>query len=701
MIKKIGLLTLIVAVVSAYFALDTRTLLDADYFRQIYQQNPVQSALIYFFVYLLVTGFSLPAAALLTVIGGMIFGLYTGTLLVSFASSIGATLACAFSRYLLRDWVQHRLGQRFEKIDKGVASGGGSYLFSLRLIPVFPFWVINLAFGLTRMPLSKFYWVSQLGMFPATLVFVNAGAQLGALDSFSAKAVLSPSVILSFLLLALFPYIVKAVALAWSRRQRYKAYTRPSSYDANLIVIGAGSGGLVAAYIAAAVKAKVILIERDKMGGDCLNTGCVPSKALIRSAKAAAEVRKAADFGVQVGDPKVDFPRVMARVRGAIETIAPNDSVERYSQLGVVCRMGSARLVSPWEVEVNGERLSARSIVIATGARPHIPDIPGLDTCPFVTTDTLWQLEELPPRLLVLGGGPVGSEMAQAFQRLGSQVTLVQRRAQLLPSVDSDVAEALISKLKAEDVDLLLDAELDRIVGNVAEVKLGETVVEVAFDLALLATGRQANTEGLGLKELGIAVAENGTLEVNKFLQTNFPNIYGCGDVCGPFQFTHASSHQAWHATVNSLFGRFKKFSVDYSLLPSVIYTDPEVASVGETEKSLQQKGVEHEVVRFPLSDLDRAVTDGTTEGLVKVITAKGKDRILGVAIVAPRAGEMLGEFIAAMKNKKGFNSILATIHAYPGYLEANKLAAGRWKKDHAPERLLGLVEKYHQWLRK
>lgn len=701
MLKKIALLIIFAIVVAAYVFTDSRSWLDVGFYQHLYRESPLQSALIYFGIYVVVTGFSLPAASLLTVIGGMIFGLYTGTLLVSFASSLGATLACGFSRYLLRGWVQNRLGRYLEKINKGVDSGGGSYLFSLRLIPVFPFWVINLAFGLTRMPLARFYWVSQLGMFPATLVFVNAGAQLGALDRFSVDSVLTPQVILSLLLLALFPYLAKGIMFIWYRSQRYKSYTRPSSYDANLIVIGAGSAGLVAAYIAAAVKAKVILVEQDKMGGDCLNTGCVPSKALIRAAKVAEEVRKAPEFGIDPGYMRVNFAQVMARVKGTIEEIAPNDSIERYSQLGVECVVGSARLVSPWEVDVNGQQYAAKNIVVATGARPAIPAIPGLTASRFVTTDSLWEIEELPGKLLVIGGGPVGCELAQSFQRLGSEVTLVQRRAQLLPSLDSDIADRLMTVLRSEGVNLLLDAQVESIQGNLARVVRENTVEEIPFDLVLVATGRRANTEDLGLRELGLAIADNGTLVVNKFLQTGLPNIYGCGDVCGPFQFTHASSHQAWYATVNSLFGRFKKFSVDYSLLPAVTYTDPEVATVGATEKTLQAEGTLYEVVLFPMSDLDRAVTDGATEGLVKVLTARGKDRILGVAIVAPRAGEMLGEFIAAMKNKKGLNSILATIHAYPGYLEANKLAAGRWKKDHAPESLLRLVKKYHDWRRK
>jgi pyruvate/2-oxoglutarate dehydrogenase complex dihydrolipoamide dehydrogenase (E3) component/uncharacterized membrane protein YdjX (TVP38/TMEM64 family) len=700
MIKKLALLLLICAVITGYFLLGGQQYLNVEFFRDFHQHYPWRSALVFFGVYVLATALSLPAAALLTLIGGMLFGLVTGTVLVSFASSIGATLACLLSRYLLADWVRKKLGGYRHKIDKGLAQGGGSYLFSLRLIPIFPFWAINLAFGLTRLSLTKFYLVSQVGMLPATLVYVNAGAQLGAVDSFTVEGVLTPAVIASFVLLAIFPYVIKGGMSLWHRRNLYKPFKRPPHFDANLVVIGAGSAGLVTAYIASAVKAKAVLVEKGQMGGDCLNSGCVPSKALIHAAKVAHTVRSAADAGIRVGVPAIDFAKVMAGVRQAVDTIAPNDSMERYRSLGVECIAGEAQLVSPWQVEVDGRRLSARNIVIATGARPALPAIPGIEVVDVLTSENLWRLESLPQRLLILGGGPVGCELAQAFQRLGSEVTLAQRASRLLPKLDTEAGELLADLLASEGVEVRLKCQIESIEPGVARGTCDGAPVSIACDRILMAVGRAPNTEGLGLEKLGIRLGAKGFVEVNKYLQTRYPNVFACGDVCGPFQMTHASSHQAWYASVNALFRPFKKFAVDYRLMPAVVYTDPEIATVGLTLAAAEDKDIACEVTRYSLDDLDRAIADRRTEGFVKVLTKHGSDRILGVVIVAPRAGEMLGEFITAMKHNKGLNSVLGTIHAYPGYLDANKLAAGQWKRNHAPEKLLAWLARFHRWRR-
>lgn len=699
------LVVLIALVVAAYWLFDGQRFVSVDFFLSVGEHYPRGAAAVYFAIYVLVAAFSLPAAALLTVIGGMIFGLATGTVLVSFASSIGATLACAFARFILRDGVQQRLGSYLENMNEGLERDGARYLLSLRLIPLFPFWAINLAFGLTRIPLGKFYIISQLGMLPATLVYVNAGAQLGAVGTFSLQGILTPTVIGSFTLLGLFPFFVKGVVAWLHRRKLYRRYPKPRVFDANLIVIGAGSAGLVAAYIAATVKAKAVLIEKHLMGGDCLNTGCVPSKALIRVAKAAHELSTAADFGIEVGHFRVDFPQVMAHVHSAVAKVAPHDSVARYTELGVHCVRGAATLTSPWSVEVNGETIRAPKIIIATGARPRVPSIPGLAQIDYLTSDNLWDLRVLPKRLLIMGGGPIGCEMAQAFQRLGSQVTLVQRPEYLLPKEDVEASRLVAAILQGEGVEVLLQHQV------VGFEKRGEDIVvtvlnelkkqQLSCDRVLVAVGRQANTQGLGLDERGILRKADGTLEVDAFLRTTVPNIYACGDVCGPYQYTHASSHQAWYAAVNALFGGIKKFKVDHRLMPSVTYTDPEVASVGLNEKSAAEKDVAIEVTSYPLDDLDRAIADRATQGFVKIFTAPGKDKILGVTIVGARGADMLMEFIIAMKHGKSLNSVLSTIHPYPTHGEANKMAAGLWKKNHAPKNLLRWVERYHRWQRK
>ena len=385
--------------------------------------NPALAAGAFFAAYVAVTGLSLPGAAIMTLAGGALFGFSVALLLVSFASSLGATLALLVSRLLLRDWVQGRFGRQLSAVNRGFERDGAFYLFSLRLVPIFPFFVINLIAGLLPIPTWRFYWVSQLGMLPATAVYVNAGTQLGQLES--AAGILSPALIGSFVLLALFPFIARGVLSRIKKRRVLAAYRRPKSFDTNLVVIGAGSAGLVASLIAATLKAKVTLIERHKMGGDCLNTGCVPSKAILRSASVAADMRRAPEFGLAPVEVAVDFRAVMERVAGKIAAIEPHDSVERFTSLGVDCVAGDAEIVSPWEVRVGDRLISTERIVIAAGARARVPDIPGLGELDYLTSDTLWDIREQPRRLLVVGAGPIGCELAQAMAALGSEVTLV------------------------------------------------------------------------------------------------------------------------------------------------------------------------------------------------------------------------------------------------------------------------------------
>ncbi len=705
---RVALLALVVAAVAIALASGAGDLLTIDTLKArrselalMLESRPLIVAGLFFLIYVTVAALSIPGAAVMTLAGGAIFGLVYGTLLVSFASVLGATLAFLGSRYLFRDWVKQRFGRRLEAIDHGLDRDGIFYLLFIRLNPAFPFFLVNLAMGLTRIGVVKFALVSQLGMLPATLVYVNAGTQIARIRSLSDIA--SPTLIGSLLLLSLFPLAGKFAA-DWLRRRRlYRRWRRPRRFDRNLIVIGAGAGGLVTAYIAAAVRAKVTLIEAGRMGGDCLNTGCVPSKALIRSARLARDISTADLYGLERGEPQVDFPAIMARIRRIIAHIEPADSVERYTGLGVDVRTGFARIVDPWTVEVGGERLTTRSIVVAAGAEPIIPDLPGLEQTGYLTSDTMWdalgERRQLPGRLVILGGGPIGVEMAQAFARLGSQVSLIQAGERILPKEDEDAAAAVAAILRSEGVDLRTGAQALRCEGKSLIVGGGNGETALPFDELIVAVGRKPRLKGYGLEALGLDT--DRPLEINGRLETLFPNIYAVGDVAGSYQFTHAAAHQAWHAAVNALFGRFKRFRVDYGVLPWCTFTDPELAHVGHNEQSARAANLICEVVRYDLAHLDRAVTESANAGFVKILVRPGTDRIIGATILAHNAGEMIAELALAMKHRIGLGKLLGTVHAYPTMAEASRMAAGEWRKAHRPERLLGWVELYHRWRRR
>ncbi len=704
--SRLTLLVVIAVLVGLFFLFDLDRFLTLEYAKSqrealldAYAANRGMTVAIYMAIYIAVTALSLPGAAIMTLVGGAVFGLAVGTVAVSFASTIGATLAFLVARFLLRDSVQQRFGDKLRAINEGIEKDGPFYLFTLRLIPAFPFFVINLVMGLTPIRTLQFFLVSQVGMLPGTLVYVNAGSQLGQLDSLS--GILSPGLIFSFVLLGLFPLLARKGLAFHKRRQLLKRFPPPARTDYNLVVIGAGSGGLVSAYIAAAVKAKVALVEKHRMGGDCLNTGCVPSKALIRSAKMAAYGRRAADYGLARGAVEVDFAAVMERVQRVIGKVAPHDSVERYTGLGVEVIEGEATLRSPWEVEVDGRVLTTRNIVVATGARPLVPDLPGLEQVDYLTSDTVWNLRENPGRLVVLGGGPIGCELAQAFRRLDVEVVQVERGARLLPREDDDVAELIERRFRAEGIEVLTGHHVHRVETVEGRKSLvcerdGEEV-RVPFDTLLLALGRQANVTGFGLEELGVALTPRGTVAADPFLRTNYPNLYVVGDVTGPYQFTHVAAHQAWYAAVNALFGPYKSFRVDYSVIPWSTFVDPEVARVGLSEAEARAQGIRYEVTRYGIDDLDRAIADDEDHGFVKVLTPPGKDRILGVTLVGAHAGDLIAEFVLAMKHGLGLNKILGTIHIYPTLAEANKYAAGAWRRAHQPERVLRWVERFHR----
>jgi pyruvate/2-oxoglutarate dehydrogenase complex dihydrolipoamide dehydrogenase (E3) component/uncharacterized membrane protein YdjX (TVP38/TMEM64 family) len=723
--KKIGLLLLLAVLVALYVTLDLGRFLSLDYlkssqsaFEALYAERPWQVIGVYFVIYVVATALSFPGAVILTLAGGAIFGVLWGTLIVSFASSLGATLAFLAARFVLRDSIEARFGNRLGEFNKGIEKEGAFYLFTLRLVPLVPFFVINLLMGLTKMKTLTFYAVSQLGMLAGTAVYVNAGTQLAQIDSL--KGILSPGLLGSFVLLGVFPLLARKVIQVIQSRQVYARWkhVKPASFDRNLVVIGAGAGGLVSAYIAAAVKAKVTLVEVHKMGGDCLNYGCVPSKALIKSATLAHQMRYADKYGLNsipgnedAGQSLFSFKKVMQRVHDVIAAIEPHDSVERYTSLGVEVLQGYAKIINPWTVEIalNGggtQRLTTRNIIIATGARPFVPPLPGLEDVGYVTSDTLWdefaKLEAVPKRLVVLGGGPIGCELSQAFQRLGSQVTQVEMGPRIMAREDEDVSTLATAALRADGVQVLTGHKALRCekVGEVKTLMVEHAGHEIRleFDALLCAVGRVARLTGYGLEDLGIDTQR--TVPTNEYLQTLYPNIFAAGDVAGPYQLTHVAAHQAWYAAVNALFGDFKRFKADYSVIPWATFIAPEVARVGLNEQEAKEKNIAVEVTRYGIDDLDRAIADGEAHGFVKVLTVPGKDRILGVTIVGAHAGDLLAEYVLAMKHGLGLNKILGTIHTYPTMAEANKFAAGEWKRAHQPKKLLEWVARYHTWKR-
>lgn len=719
--KKILIVLVVIAVIASFFLFGLNDLLTLEGIQsrlsQFYEwrnESPLLVGGLFFLAYVIIAAFSLPGAAIMTLLAGALFGLWWGVLLASFASSIGALFAFLASRYLLRDSFQTKFASKLKSINEGIDKDGGFYLFTLRLLPLFPFFLVNILMGLTNIKTWTYYWVSQIGMLAGTFVYVNAGVQLAQIESLG--DIISPALLGSFVLLAIFPLLAKKGLNWYKARQVYKGWSKPKSFDRNMVVIGAGAAGLVSSYIAATVKAKVTLVEAHKMGGDCLNYGCVPSKALIKSAKVAHDMRHGEHYGLQNVEAEYDFKSVMARIHHIIATIEPHDSVERYTNLGVDTVKGYATIIDPWTVEIANEdgstqRLTTRSIVIAAGSKPFIPPIEGLESVDYLTSDTLWETlshQSAPPkRLIIIGGGPIGCELSQAFTRLGSQVFQVERGDRLLTKEDTEVAEFAKSRLEADGVQVLLNRDAVRCErvndadGNSIQrliVKHNEIETTLEFDAMIIAVGRESRLTGYGLDTLGIDTEK--TVVTNDYLETKFPNILAAGDVAGPYQFTHVAAHQAWYAAVNALFGTFKKFKADYRVIPWVTFIDPEVARVGLNEQEANEQGIKFDVTRYEMTELDRAITDSQTIGWVKVLTVPNKDNILGVTIVGNHAGELLAEYVLAMKHNLGLNKVLGTIHTYPTMSEANKYVAGEWKRNNAPERLLSWVEKYHRFKR-
>ena len=717
-IKKIIILLAVIVAAIAFFVFDLGRFFSLAYIKEsqqsfstLYNERPVFITAVFFAIYVAITALSLPGAAIMTLAAGASFGLVWGTVVVSFASTLGATCAMLISRYVLRDSIEKRFGNKLAEVNKGVEKEGAFYLFTLRLIPLIPFFMLNVLMGLTKMKTLTFFWVSQLGMLAGTVAYVNAGTEIAKIDSL--RSIMSPGLIGSFVLLGLFPLLMKKVIDFFKKRKVYARWNsvKPKSFDRNLIVIGAGAGGLVTALIGAAVKSKVTLVEAHKMGGDCLNFGCVPSKAIIKSAKLAHQMRHADKYGLQKAFPAFDFKAVMQRVHDIIAAIAPHDSVERFTGLGVDVVEGYAKIINPWTVEIamkdgSTKTLTTRSIVIAAGASPVVPPLPGIEQSGYVTSDTLWdafaKLDALPKRLIVLGGGPIGCELAQAFARLGSVVSQVEMAPRILIREDEEVSAYAQKSLTADGVQVLTSHKALRF-ENTNGVKT--LVVEnngaekrIEYDEVICAVGRIARLTGYGLEDLGIPTQR--TVDTNEYLETIYPNIYAAGDVAGPYQFTHTAAHQAWYAAVNALFGTFKKFKTDYRIIPAATFIDPEVARVGLNESEAKAQNIAFEVTKYGIDDLDRAIADSEAHGFIKVLTVPGKDKILGVTIVGVQAGDLLAEYVLAMKHGLGLNKILGTIHAYPTLAESNKYVAGEWKRAHQPVKLLEWVKKYHDWRR-
>lgn len=656
--------------------------------------HPLALAGVLFATYVLVTALSLPLSVPMTLAAAALFGFWGGLGLAAPAASLGATLAFLTARYLARDWARRRLGAWAGAIDRRVAREGAVALFSLRLVPVVPFFAINLAFGLTAMRPATFLAVSFLGMLPGAAAYCYAGTRLATINSFD--DILSPGLIAAFVLLALLPWLARGRLALLAGLRRARRWPRPHRFDADLVVIGGGAAGLVAAYVAAAAQAKVVLIAEGPMGGDCLNFGCVPSKALIAAGRAAAETRAAGRLGVRA-EPQIDFPAVMAHLRQVIGAITPKDSEERYRALGVEVVRGHARLRDPFTVEAGGRSIVARAVVLATGAAPVLPDLPGLADV-ALTTETFWrwlETRDAPPRaLVILGGGPVGCELAQALAQLGVGVTLIEAGPRLLPREEPEAAALLTEALARDGVRVLCSTALARVEGHRAHLANGETLT---FDGLLVAVGRRLRSAGMGLEALGIEA--DRVIETDAFLRTAQPNIFVAGDAAGPLQLTAAAGHQGWIAAANALAAPFWRFRAE-APIPAAIFTTPEIARVGLTEAGARARGIALEVTEIPMAELDRARAEGRCEGFVKVLTAPGSDRILGATVAGGPAGEILAQFTLAMRHGLGLRKILATPQVYPGWSEAARAAAGLWRRNRANPRLMRFARRFHDWRR-
>ena len=669
--------------------------------QQLVAQNMFAASIIYFLCYVGMAGLAIPGALIMTLAGGALFGLLTGVLLVSFASSLGALIAFWAARFFLHDYIQSKYKDRLTVINDKIKQQGHWYLLFIRLVPAFPFFLVNVLMGLTPIRAGSYYLVSQIGMLPATIIYVNAGTELAKISS--PQDILSWPLLISLTLLGLLPFITQGLVKLLTLKRLYAKWRKPKQFDYHTIVIGAGAAGLVSAYTSATLQAKVALIEQSEMGGDCLNTGCVPSKSILRTAKFVADLSRHQEFGIDEAHYKLQFSNIMRRVHNTVATIAPKDSIQRYSTLGVDCFSAEASLISPWQVELNQpakHTLTAKNIIVASGAQPAIPTITGLDEVDYYTSDSIWNLTTLPQELLIIGAGPIACELGLAFARLGTKVTLVNRGERILANEDHHAAQLLHDKLTQAGLRILNNFFSDEF-SHQHDMKClvgkheGQSI-RLNFTHLLLAVGRTANTAALAA--LDIDINQRGQIVTNQFMQTNYPNIYACGDVTSPLQYTHSASHQAWYAAFNALFRPLKQFKCALANIPRAIYTDPEIASLGITEQQAIEQGIKYQVTTLAMDDIDRAITDSATDGFVKVITADNSDKILGVCIVGEHASELIAEFVLAKTHNLGLNKILQTVHLYPTRSEINRLAAGKWRRSRFSAKSQQILHKIQLW---
>lgn len=687
-------------------------------------------------------------ASVLTLAAGAIFGLGAGVVYVFCAATLGSALAFLVSRYLARGVIEKRLAgnENFAAIDRAIAGEGRKIVFLLRLSPAFPFTLLNYALGLTRVRFAD-YLVASFGMLPGTFLYVYYGKLAGDVAALAGGAATPKDAgYYGVLALGLVATIAVTAVVTRTARRALAASTtspeparsetrrpteetapvfepsrvepmdehnralldnvRPSNwinpepapvYD--LVVVGAGTGGLICAAVGSGLGAKVALIERNLMGGDCLNMGCVPSKAVIRHSRRLAEAR--ALLGPAAFDDAFldrEFTTAMERMRAIRAEISRDDSAGRYrDELGVDVFQGSARFTGHDTVEIGGHTLRFKKAVVATGARAAVPDVPGLAEAGYLTNENVFNLTARPRRLVVLGGGPIGCELAQAMQRLGCDVTLIDKAEQLLPREDRDAAAIVERRLKDEGVTLVLGAELRSVTRDPQGKTLNlafkdERTVTIACDEILVAVGRRANVEGVGLDAAGIACTDRG-VEVDDNLRTSNPRVFAVGDCCLRWQFTHAADAAAKIVVQNALFFGRKKLSD--LVMPWCTYTEPEIAHVGLSEAEARLGGLDVETFTVPLSKVNRAVCDGETDGFVRLHAKKGSDRILGATIVATHAGEMISEVTLAMTTGAGLAKIAATIHPYPTQAEGIKAAANaymRTKLTPMAKRVLGML---------
>jgi pyruvate/2-oxoglutarate dehydrogenase complex dihydrolipoamide dehydrogenase (E3) component/uncharacterized membrane protein YdjX (TVP38/TMEM64 family) len=699
-------------------------------------------------VYILACVLFIPGS-LLTLGAGFVFGIVVGTITVSIASTLGATAAFLLGRTLARPWIEARVAHRpkFRALDEAVRRQGFKIVLLTRLSPIFPFNLLNYTFGLTRVSLRDYILASWIGMLPGTVMYVYLGTTLKTLADLAAGNVptsVGQQVLFGAGLVATVAVTVLITRLARKALQEAipppTRQTEPLAHGDlampntvqvlpddvhnqtlvanvhprdwvnpqpqsryNLVVIGAGTGGLVCAAGAAGLGARVALVEKHLLGGDCLNVGCVPSKALLRAARAYADVRDAAGFGVTVPPgAKVDFPAVMERMRRLRAGISPNDSAARFHSLGVDVFLGAAHFTGPDAVEVNGQTLRFARAVIATGGRPIQPPIPGLAEAGFQTNETIFSLMELPRRLAVIGAGPIGCELVQAFARFGSQTFLVGKQPQILPREDPDAAQLVETALQHDGVQLLLGHDLRRV-----ERSGGERVLclesphgpkEIRVDDILVAVGRVPNVDGLNLEAAGVAHDSRIGVQVDDRLRTTSPRIYAVGDVCSRYQFTHAADAMARLAIQNALF--FGGARLSALTIPWCTYTDPEIAHVGLYERQAQEQGIAVQTLTQPLDGVDRALLDGETAGFVRVHLRRGTDKILGATIVARHAGDMISELTLAMTGGLGLRTPARTIHPYPTQAEAIKKVADAYNRTRLTPFVKRMLDKWMAWTR-